>query len=336
VGPLDHTVALRVVSSGGVVVQADDVAEPRPQRRSELGALVKSEVGRHAETSHPLADEGVPAGLRLDDDERYRLQQPAGPVYNCEQVAEPFSGDREQSHDIHVDVGETLPQHRDRLQGSRRLPGHLCSGAGLAVLHTLRHVLIHARPSHSLAHDPIGRPGAWVRYPVEGVDNLASVAQQDHWPQVMALVVTQHSQCAERDELQAETGIPGCLNGGAVTLGLGDGGVLQHLEADRHGINGGSCLQHARQCVGHHVVLPSNVPDVTCELRHVAEVAALAGGPRLHRLREGERERLVVRVQRELPPLQNEAEVPDALYKGQQLPVVDKVADLCCVQLPGE
>ncbi len=86
-----------------------------------------------------------------------------------------------------------------------------------------------------------------------------------------------------------------------------------------------------RQCVGHHVVLPRDVPDVPCEFRHVAEVAALTGGPRLRRLGEGERERLVVRVQREPPPLQHEAEVPDALYAGQQHPIVGGIADLCCV-----
>ena len=59
VGPLDHAVALRVVRGGGVVVHADDIAEPRPQRGGELGALVGGEVGRNAEAGHPLADEGV-------------------------------------------------------------------------------------------------------------------------------------------------------------------------------------------------------------------------------------------------------------------------------------
>ena len=47
-----------------------------------------------------------------------------------------------------------LPGYRDRLQGGRRLPGYLGPGAGLAVLHPLRQFFVHARPCHSLAHDP--------------------------------------------------------------------------------------------------------------------------------------------------------------------------------------
>jgi hypothetical protein len=128
---------------------------------------------------------------------------------------------------------------------------------------------------------------------VEGVKNLAAVAQRYHWPRVAALGITQHSYCAEGDELEAEAGVSGCLDGRAVALGLGDGGLVQRLGGGRHCGDGCSCLWRARQCVGHHVVLPGNVPDVTCELRHVAEVAALAG----------EGEWLVVCVQREPPPL---------------------------------
>ncbi len=44
---------LRVVRSGGVVMHADDVAEPRPQRGGELCALVGGEVGRDAEAGKP-------------------------------------------------------------------------------------------------------------------------------------------------------------------------------------------------------------------------------------------------------------------------------------------
>ncbi len=122
---------------------------------------------------------------------------------------------------------------------------------------------------------------AGVRHSVEGVKDLATVAQRYHWPRVAALGVAQYSHRAERDELEAEAGVPGCLDGRAVALGLGDGGVVQRLGGGRHGGDGRSCLRWARQCVGHHVVLPGDVPDVSCELRHVAEVAALAGGPRL-------------------------------------------------------
>ena len=63
VGPLNHAVALRVVGRGGVVVGADDLAGAGPQGGGELGPLVQSQVSRHAEAGHPLADEGIPAGL---------------------------------------------------------------------------------------------------------------------------------------------------------------------------------------------------------------------------------------------------------------------------------
>jgi len=88
-GPLDHAVALQVVSRGGVVVGADDITGAGPQRRGELGFLVRREVGWHAEGSHPLVDEGVPAGLCLDVGQRHRLQQPAGLVDDGEEVPEP-------------------------------------------------------------------------------------------------------------------------------------------------------------------------------------------------------------------------------------------------------
>jgi len=45
-------------------------------------------VGWHAEAGHPLADEGVPAGLRLDVGQGHCLQHPAGPVDYGEQGRE--------------------------------------------------------------------------------------------------------------------------------------------------------------------------------------------------------------------------------------------------------
>ena len=89
-----------MVIRGGVVVRADDIAEARPQRRGELGALVGREVGRDAKAGYPLADQCVPAGLCLDVGQGDCLQHPAGPVNDGEQVTEFLPGDRERAHDV--------------------------------------------------------------------------------------------------------------------------------------------------------------------------------------------------------------------------------------------
>jgi hypothetical protein len=53
--------------------------------------------------------------------------------------------------------------------------------------------------------------------------------QRHHWARVAALGVTQHLEGIKGDELEGEAGVPGCLDGWAVALGLGDGGVVQCL-----------------------------------------------------------------------------------------------------------
>ena len=151
---------------------------------------------------------------------------------------------------------------------------------------------------------------------MKGIKHLAAVAQQYHWLRVAALGIAQHANSAEGDVLKGEVVVPGCLDGWAVVLGLGDGGVVQRLPGGRHGSNRCFCLLRARQGVCHHVVLTGNVPDVTCEFGHLAEVAALARRPRLRHLGEGVGEWLVVRVEREPPPFQHEAEVADPLHAG--------------------
>ncbi len=82
----------------------------------------------------------------------------------------------------------------------------------------------HAGPNHPLVHQPPCGLRSWVCHAVEGVEHLAAMAQRYHWPRVAALGVAQHPDGAEGDELEGETGVPGCLDGRAVALGLGDGG----------------------------------------------------------------------------------------------------------------
>jgi len=122
----------------------------------------------------------------------------------------------------------------------------------------------------------------------------------------------------------------------AVSLGLGDGDIVQHLGHGCYGSNCLRCLQRALEGVRHQVVLFGNVPEIPCELGHITEVATLECCPRLHRLGEGKGERLVVRVEGETAPLQHETEVADSQYAGQQFPVVGRVTDLGGVQFPGE
>jgi hypothetical protein len=327
-GPLDHAVALRVVRRGGVVVRANDVRGAGPRRGGELGPLVRCEEGRNAKAGHPLTNEVVPAGLCLNVGERHCLQHPAGTVDDGEEVPEPLLGDRQRAHYVHVDVGELLLWHLDRLHSGGWLAGHFGPGTGLAVLHPVRQVLAHAGPNHSLVHEPPRDLRPWVCHAVEDVEHLAAVAQWNHRPRVAALCVAQHPDGAEGDELEGEAGVSGRLDVSAVALCLSDGGVVQRLGGGCHGGDGRRCLRRAGQGVYHHVVLSGNMPDVTCKFGQVADVAALVRRPWLRRLGEGEGERLVVRVQGEQPPLRHEAEVVDPLYTGQQIPVVGGVADL--------
>jgi len=90
-----------------------------------------------AKVGHPVPDEGIPAGLQVDVDQRDPLQHPAGPVNDGEHVLDTLLGDWQGPWD-------------GRHCRSSGLAGDLSPGTGLAVLHQLRHVLVHAGPHHSL------------------------------------------------------------------------------------------------------------------------------------------------------------------------------------------
>ncbi len=126
---------------------------------------------------------------------------------------------------------------------------------------------------------------------VEGREDLAAVAEEDHWPRMLALGVAQHLDWAKRDALKGEAGVPGCLDGFAAALGLSNCGVVQGLGHGLHCCHYPGLLGRTRHHVRHHVVCTGHMANVVGELRDVAEVVVLPGCPGLCRLGEGEGKR---------------------------------------------
>ena len=160
-------------------------------------------MGGDAKTADPVPDEGVPAGNGVYADQQYCLQHSAGTVDNGEEVPEPLLGNWERSYNVHVDALEPLVGYRDGLQSSGGLSSHLGAGALLAVCHPGRDFFVHAGPHHPVLHESLRGPGARLRLAVEGVEDLAAVAQRDDRPRVASRDVAEY---AERDQLQGEVG----------------------------------------------------------------------------------------------------------------------------------
>ncbi len=149
------------------------------------------------------------------------------------------------------------------------------------------------------------------------------------WPWLGTTGIAEQLHVGKLDLLQGVGGP--CCRGGiwAGLLRIGDGLVVDLYWRGGDGVD--LLGQGSGEGVGHHVIHPADVQDVTGELGHLAEVPALSGGPGLHRLGQDMCEGLVVHVEGEFPPLQHEPEVPYAQHAGQELPVVSRVPPLGAV-----
>ena len=112
----------------------------------------------------------------------------------------------------------------------------------LAVLYPLCHVLGHAGPHYPLCHDSPRGPHPRVSHAMKGFKNSVAEAQPYHWAWVAVSGIAQHPYGTKGDKLQGEAGVPGCLDGRAVSLGLGDGGIVLRLGGGRHGCDRRRCL----------------------------------------------------------------------------------------------
>ncbi len=104
VQPLRHTVALRVESSGGHVLNPQRLAHGLPYRTGELCATVGRNSMWDAKTCHSTRCESVSTLPSCDALQRKNLWPPGSPVYSRHQVHVAVFRSGQRAHQIHVHV----------------------------------------------------------------------------------------------------------------------------------------------------------------------------------------------------------------------------------------